>query len=124
MKGASHALAGLVAAIVLTDGVLSLAYGTAAPRAQGTMVRHETGAARATERGVTMPKPQFVRQAQRALRDLGYSPGPIDGIVGPQTHAALAKYQDAEKLSVTGGLDLETMARLDIYRRLFRARAS
>src|SRR5439155_380799 len=67
---------------------------------------------------------ESVRKAQRALRDLGYSPGPIDGIVGPQTHAALAKYQDAEQLPVTGELDLETMARLDIYRRLFRARAS
>ncbi len=125
MQGAPPAVAGLVvAAIMLTDGVLSLAHGTAAPGGQGPMVRHDTSATRATERGGKMPKPEFVRQAQRALRDLGYSPGPIDGIVGPQTHAALSKYQEAENLPVTGELDLETMARLDIYRRLFRARAS
>jgi peptidoglycan hydrolase-like protein with peptidoglycan-binding domain len=62
----------------------------------------------------------FVREAQRALRDLGYHPGPIDGTFGPQTRMALEKYQVAEKLSVTGQLDAETMERLDVYKRLFR----
>ena len=62
----------------------------------------------------------FVREAQRALRDLGYHPGPIDGTFGPQTRSALEKYQLAEKLPVTGQLDAETMQRLDVYRRLFR----
>jgi peptidoglycan hydrolase-like protein with peptidoglycan-binding domain len=66
-------------------------------------------------------RPQFVREAQRALRDLGYSPGPIDGTVGPRTRA---KYQSAEKLPVTGELDAETAARLDVHRRLFRPRES
>jgi peptidoglycan hydrolase-like protein with peptidoglycan-binding domain len=65
-------------------------------------------------------RPPFVREAQRALRDLGYHPGPIDGTFGPQTRTALEKYQLAEKLPVTGQLDAETMERLDVYRRLFR----
>ena len=65
-------------------------------------------------------RPRFVREAQRALRDLGYHPGPIDGTFGPQTRSALEKYQLAEKLPVTGQLDAETMQRLDVYRRLFR----
>lgn len=65
-------------------------------------------------------RPPFVREAQRALRDLGYHPGPIDGMFGPQTRIALEKYQLAEKLPVTGQLDAETMERLDVYRRLFR----
>jgi peptidoglycan hydrolase-like protein with peptidoglycan-binding domain len=65
-------------------------------------------------------RPPFVREAQRALRDLGYHPGPIDGTFGPQTRTALVKYQVAEKLPVTGQLDAETMERLDVYRRLFR----
>ena len=30
-------------------------------------------------------RPPFVLEAQRALRDLGYDPGPIDGIFGPRT---------------------------------------
>ena len=54
-----------------------------------------------------------MREAQRALRDLGYHPGPIDGMFGPE------KYQLAEKLPVTGQLDAETMERLDVYKRLF-----
>jgi hypothetical protein len=66
------------------------------------------------------PAPRFVREAQRALRDLGYQPGPVDGVVGRRTKAALAKYQRAERIQVTGRLDSETMVRLDIQQRLFR----
>ena len=57
----------------------------------------------------------FVREVQRALRDLGYHPGPIDGTFGAQTRMALAKYQLAERLTVTGQLNAETMERLDVY---------
>jgi len=68
---------------------------------------------------VPAQRPPFVREAQRALRDLGYHPGPIDGTFGPQTRTALLKYQLAEKLPPTGQLDAGTMERLDVYRRLF-----
>jgi hypothetical protein len=33
-----------------------------------------------------------VREVQQALVDAGYDPGPIDGIMGPRTKAALRKY--------------------------------
>jgi murein L,D-transpeptidase YcbB/YkuD len=69
------------------------------------------------------PAPRFVREAQRALRDLGYQPGPADGVVGPRTKAALAAYQRSEKIAVTGRLDSETMVRLDIQKRLFQGQA-
>ena len=69
------------------------------------------------------PAPRYVREAQRALRDLGYEPGPVDGIVGPRTREALAKYQRAEQIAVTGRLDAETMVRLDIRKRLFPGQA-
>lgn len=62
----------------------------------------------------------FVLEAQRALRDLGYDPGPLDGICGPKTRAALEKYQTTERLPATGELDGLTLQRLDVYRRLFR----
>lgn len=65
------------------------------------------------------PAPRYVREAQRALRDLGYEPGPVDGVVGPRTREALAKYQRSEKIAVTGRLDPETMVRLDIQKRVF-----
>ena len=65
-------------------------------------------------------QPPFVREAQSVLRDLGYHPGPIDGVFSPRTRLALERYQIAERLPVTGQLDAETLLRLDVYRRLFR----
>ena len=65
-------------------------------------------------------RPPFVLEAQRALRDLGYDPGPIDGIFGARTRTALEKCQMTERLPVTGELDAPTLERLDVYRRLFR----
>jgi len=54
-----------------------------------------------------------VRDAQTALRDQGHDPGPIDGIMGPRTSAALRDFQQKENLTVTGQLDAETRARLE-----------
>ena len=53
-----------------------------------------------------------VRAAQQALRDKGFDPGPIDGIQGPRTTAAVRDFQEKENLTVTGQLDAETNARL------------
>lgn len=67
------------------------------------------------------PAPRFIREAQRTLRALGYDPGPVDGLMGPKTKDALARYQRSERIEVTRRLDPETMARLDIQERLFRS---
>jgi hypothetical protein len=53
-----------------------------------------------------------VRQAQMALKDRGFDPGPIDGIMGPRTSAALREFQQKESLEVTGRLDDDTRDRL------------
>ncbi len=53
-----------------------------------------------------------VRSAQQALRDRGFDPGPIDGVMGPRTTAAVKDFQQKENLSVTGSLDADTNARL------------
>jgi hypothetical protein len=68
-------------------------------------------------------RPRFIREAQRALGELGYRPGPIDGVVGPRTREALARYQRAQKIPETGYLDAETMVRLDIHLRVSRPAA-
>ncbi len=80
----------------------------------------ESGSARPA-REPRSPAPRFVREAQQTLRALGYQPGPVDGVVGPKTKDALAKYQRSERIEVTRRLDPETMARLDIQERLFRS---
>ena len=53
-----------------------------------------------------------VRNAQQSLMDKGYDPGPIDGVHGPRTSAAVRDFQEKEGLTVTGQLDDETMGRL------------
>jgi hypothetical protein len=53
-----------------------------------------------------------VAGAQARLSNLGYRPGPIDGILGPLTAAALRVFQSDEGLAVTGKLDDPTRTRL------------
>lgn len=53
-----------------------------------------------------------VRSAQEALRDKGFDPGPIDGVMGPRTRAAVRDFQQKEGIAATGELDLTTSSRL------------
>lgn len=53
-----------------------------------------------------------VRWLQRQLNARGYDPGPIDGRVGPRTRAAIARYQAAQGLPVTGSPGRDVAASL------------
>ena len=53
-----------------------------------------------------------VERVQKALKDMGHDPGPVDGVMGAQTSAALKAYQKKQGLNVTGELDAETAAKL------------
>ena len=46
----------------------------------------------ATSKAASKQTPEHVRELQQALIKAGYDPGPVDGIFGPQTKAALGKY--------------------------------
>ena len=50
-----------------------------------------------------------VSAVQTELTQLGYYGGPIDGIFGPTTRDAVAKYQIDKKLDVTGSLSAQTL---------------
>lgn len=56
---------------------------------------------------------QGVSGAQDRLRNLGYGPGPVDGILGEGTEAALRAFQGDYGLSVTGALDDSTRLELE-----------
>lgn len=43
-----------------------------------------------------------VRDVQRALRRLGWQPGPVDGLYGPRTQAAVARFQTAARVAADG----------------------
>jgi peptidoglycan hydrolase-like protein with peptidoglycan-binding domain len=55
-----------------------------------------------------------VRQVQQALADKGHNPGPIDGMMGPRTRAALKSYQRQQNLSGASGLDQQTLNSLGV----------
>jgi len=55
-----------------------------------------------------------VQAVQTQLTQLGYYNGPVDGIFGPATRDALAKYQVAQHLSVTGSLSPDTLQSLGL----------
>jgi len=46
-----------------------------------------------------------VAEVQRRLNERGYSAGPADGVLGPQTAAAIRSYQTDYGLPVTGDVD-------------------
>lgn len=46
------------------------------------------------------------------LRDLGLSPGPLDGVIDDETRGALRRYQEGQGLPPTGYVDQATLVRL------------
>lgn len=55
-----------------------------------------------------------VKAAQAELQSRGYDPGPQDGVEGPQTRAAIEKFQADQGLSKTGRLDTDTLTKLNV----------
>src|SRR5947199_3622234 len=55
-----------------------------------------------------------VQAVQTQLTQLGFYNGPVDGIFGPATRDAVANYQIANQLNVTGSLSPETLQSLGL----------
>jgi peptidoglycan hydrolase-like protein with peptidoglycan-binding domain len=55
-----------------------------------------------------------IRDAQRLLRSDGYYSGPVDGVDGPGTHAAIRRFQRDNGLAVTGRLTPRTLSTLGV----------
>ncbi len=58
--------------------------------------------------------PRTIRAAQQALHERGFDVGSIDGTWGPQTKAAVYKFQQQEGLEMTGWLNPQTLAKLNV----------
>ena len=56
----------------------------------------------------------MVMRLQRVLAAKGYDPGPVDGLFGPRTAAALMSYQRDNGLPTTGVLDDQTKRSLGL----------
>lgn len=55
-----------------------------------------------------------LRQIQMALKDRGYEPGPIDGVIGRETIAAVNKFQQDKSLPVDRYLNIATLKALGV----------
>src|SRR3954447_15687259 len=55
-----------------------------------------------------------IRDVQQALKDKGFDPGPVDGINGPMTRAAVKKYQDQQSLNEDGRIGPKTLDSLGV----------
>ena len=54
-----------------------------------------------------------ITEIQRPLHRGGYNPGPIDGVLGPETMAAVNAFQKDFNLTVAKHLTTETVRALD-----------
>lgn len=58
------------------------------------------------------PRNNLVVEAQRLLVTLGYRPGPVDGIIGPRTLAAIREFEKRIGLHSTGQLSEALLAKM------------
>jgi peptidoglycan hydrolase-like protein with peptidoglycan-binding domain len=91
---------------LLAAGALALAVGAIPALAQTT-----PGSTAPATRGGDTGRAD-IEQLQRALKEKGHDPGRVDGVMGPQTTAALKAYQKEQGLGVTGRLDDATRGKL------------
>lgn len=54
-----------------------------------------------------------VKEMQEILKDAGFEPGPVDGIMGGQTRSAIKAFQKAKSLKPTGKIDSTTLLALN-----------
>jgi len=59
-----------------------------------------------------LPPDQVIANVQTALQQQGYYQGEVDGLLGPQTRAAIADYQRANGLAETASVDQPTLESL------------
>jgi hypothetical protein len=122
------ALAALLLAVLAVTGVFSAGKPKATGVTTSTTPRQATTPTGTTTTGATTTpatgtsgptttlKPgdngAGVTRLQQALNQLGYSVGTVDGVYGPSTQAAVAKFQTASKLTSDGILGPATLAAL------------
>ena len=101
---------------LLLAGVTLLSIGVLAPASaqQGTSPTTPNAAVAQKNINSAQPSRDEIMQAQRALEQKGFNAGKADGILGPETKAALIKFQEQQKLQKTGQLDNATLSALGV----------
>ncbi len=60
----------------------------------------------------------YTRAVQDGLHDLGFNPGPVDGIVGPLTRKAVRAFEAAANVDVTGTISPQLLQAINDARGL------
>ena len=119
----------MAAALVALAVVLSIGHSSAAPAATGPSTSTSAPANSTTPGTPTTPASPVtpshpvtpvqpsaaVTQLQRELGQLNYYEGPVDGVMGPQTIAAIQDLQRQAGLPQTGQMNAATQAALANY---------
>ncbi len=80
-------------------------------RVHGTQSQSQSQTMESDQQGMSQ---NDVQSAQQALKDKGQDPGPVDGIMGPKTQAALKQFQQDQGPEATGTLDDQTKQALGL----------
>jgi putative peptidoglycan binding protein len=93
---------------------------TSAPASTGTSTGTNSGTSTSPAQPTTPASPAVVPSAsvkklQQELGQLNYYEGPVDGVMGPQTTAAIKDLQRQANLPQTGTMNAATQAALDNY---------
>jgi len=59
-----------------------------------------------------LPPDQVIANVQASLQQQGYYQGEVDGLLGPLTRAAIARYQQDHGLYITSAIDEPTLSSL------------
>jgi len=107
----------MVAAVVALAVALSHSHSSQAPATTGPSSSTSAPANPTTPASPTTPvQPSTaVMQLQRELGQLNYYEGPVDGLMGPQTIAAIEDLQRQAGLPQTGQMNAATQAALANY---------
>ena len=109
--GGAVVLTGTVRSVGASARASELARGVPGVRLVKNELTYDT-ARHSGMRGTTSRSHGQVLGMQQALKDKGFDPGPLDGVMGPRTASALKEYQKSENLTMTGRPDGETRAKL------------
>lgn len=80
---------------------------------EGTDARGRVNTTDSRTSSPTMASDATVMGAQNALNNKGYDAGRADGVMGPNTRAAITKFQADRNLPQTGALDGPTLTALN-----------
>jgi lipid-binding SYLF domain-containing protein len=108
--------------VILSSGFLIFAAVSTAPAAQATQEKNNQQTQQDRTNNAnrkqwskqhTTSKTQ-VRQVQTALKNRGFDPGPIDGVMGPKTMMAIRNFQSSQGMTASGMIDESTLTALQI----------